>query len=417
MEPVSAALIGSGVVVIAAVLGRVLFGPGEDIDPPVAPDGDPVPTFRVVALGLKGAGKTVFLASLFHALRAPDEHRSWFLDGDLRQDQKLEDIYGHVEDTGANGHPGHRSGKRASSCSIARYVTIVTPIRCFASAIWTMREICWNQATRSTRRLTTSSGGPWRRMRCSSSSMAGVAAVLNDPPAGHDDYFERRLSPLVGLAGRATCPVQLLVTKWDLVRAADPGGRDKARLERVNDRLADCRITDATFHGQGPIQNKVRRIPVSAVGSGFADLHDDGRTEKRHNAKLNPMNVEVPLCAVLPDLLKRVERSLDSQPHVRTAIDEELRRRPLRNFALIVQSVLTSQAGQALRTSLGTVVGDDVVKLFVETLVRAKANSEQSPPASREPDPAHLTDVARLRATVVQEMERAVLRFEARMEE
>ena len=44
-----------------------------------------VPVFRVVALGLAGSGKTVFFASMFHALSVPRLGRSYFLETDVRQ--------------------------------------------------------------------------------------------------------------------------------------------------------------------------------------------------------------------------------------------------------------------------------------------------------------------------------------------
>src|SRR5438094_794424 len=55
-----------------------------------------VPVFRVVALGLAGSGKTVFFASMFHALSVPRLGRSYFLETDVRQRVALGATYKQV---------------------------------------------------------------------------------------------------------------------------------------------------------------------------------------------------------------------------------------------------------------------------------------------------------------------------------
>ena len=64
----------------------------------------------------------------------------------------------------------------------------------------------------------------------------------------------------------------------------------------------------------------VRIIPVSAVGPVFARIEDSvGTVVKRRDGQVHPRNVEVPLCAVVPDVFRQVKRQLDDQR--RRAID------------------------------------------------------------------------------------------------
>src|SRR6185312_628878 len=57
------------------------------------------PTFKVVALGLSGSGKTVLLASMFHHLNYVTSLRNYFLDATPEQRVKLNTIYRTISDT------------------------------------------------------------------------------------------------------------------------------------------------------------------------------------------------------------------------------------------------------------------------------------------------------------------------------
>src|SRR3954454_24172089 len=68
--------------------------------PPVRTGASPaLPTFRVVALGGTGAGKTVSLSSLFHTLSYRTPGRSYHLSTDAAQRVALGSLYRAVSDT------------------------------------------------------------------------------------------------------------------------------------------------------------------------------------------------------------------------------------------------------------------------------------------------------------------------------
>jgi len=386
MEYLPVGLIALGVAIVVIVV--VLWRPRPDRperrtekhDPPAPPPPD-APVLRVVALGLEGAGKTVLLASQFHTLSETAHNRRFFLDAEWEQENYLARMYASVSDTSAPWPKATRiadledflfscmahdrmgaertlfqisyldyAGELLESESLDEPDDLMQPRSGGRSAVNELKEKVQNAHA-----LLLILDG--RRM----------LQLLRNEHEGHD-YFDRRLAPLLAVARRAECPVQLILTKWDLVRTFSDAG-DQELLRQVQGRLMSYGRVRLLVQAQVHRHEEVRLIPVSAVGSGFADQDPQGRMIKRADGKLEPFNVEVPLCAVLPDVLRHLERALDAS--IRHGIEQEIRRHKRRDAPAIVGSVLTSPAGETLQKALGGVVGDQIVKLFVDLLVRS----------------------------------------------
>jgi hypothetical protein len=215
--------------------------------------------------------------------------------------------------------------------------------------------------------------------------------------------------PLLRLAGRASCPLQLIITKWDLVLGFSNGApKDHdALLKTVRDRLLEYPLVNGLVHSHCDRQHHVRLIPVSAVGRQFAELRMDGEVGKRAGGRLDPFKVDVPLCAVLPDVLNQLEDALD--PAVRRNLEADIDRRRTNDTASIVVAVLDSAAGQALRATLVGRVGDALARLFIEMLVRRRAPKPEAPHENAE------VQTQRLRADVLKDMERVVWLLQERL--
>lgn len=407
-----------GILVVRRIKGSGPAMPLPPARPPPAPaPADPVghvPTFRVVALGLEGAGKTVLLASQFHKLCGPVADRRYFLDGDFRQDQRLSWIYGHVCDTSVPWPPGSLIGETREFLFDCKAIDRTGDAR----TVFRISYLDYSgDLLEPSDQQHESLGEVEARVENADALLViidgrRVLQLLRDEPKGHD-YFDRRLQPLLRLARRVSRPVQLILTKWDLVRTfGEPSDGDEACLRQVRDCLKDYVDFESLMHGHGPRQKEVRLIPVSAVGSRFAMLRDDGTVAKRQDGTLDPIDVEVPLYAVLPDVLKQAALSLDLRPDVRKRLDAELHDSLVRNAPRIVHSVLTSPVGAVLRTALSGVVGDEAVKVFVEMLVRRKSHETGPPPGDVED---HEEETERLRTAVIEDMQRVVLLFEARL--
>ena len=94
-------------VVVVTALIRLIRGWRRPTPPPAPSQlgGDP-PTFRIVALGGSGSGKTVFLCSMFHELDHRGPRRRYCLDTNAEHRIFLSEIYGTVSDTWATPpHP------------------------------------------------------------------------------------------------------------------------------------------------------------------------------------------------------------------------------------------------------------------------------------------------------------------------
>lgn len=380
--------------------------PRDDDSPAESAD---VPTFRVLALGITGAGKTVLLASQARRFR-PAADRRYHLASGLEQDLVLAQLHTQVRDTSAPWPYATRPGDtreflfacKASDRAHQQCTVFRISYLDYAGELLEPTDL-----TRVAAELETRVDDAHALLLMLDGQR--VLQLLRDKPEGQE-YFDDRLWPLLGLAHRATCPVQLIITKWDLVRSfGPPADDDDELLLKVSRRLlAHMPAIKSLVHMHCERDEEVRLIPLSAVGSRFAELLADGTVVKRPDGMLDPINVDVPLCAVIPDLLKRVERSLE--PSVRRELDDAIDRAPVGDVTSIAVSVLESRVGMLLRNAMGVVVGDAVVTLFVEMLVRSRSRTVQ--PA---PNDDAKPERQRLRVEVINDMERVVKDFEARL--
>jgi len=426
MQSLALPMIGVGVglvAIVAAIWWR------DRKRGPQPPDPHPeVPTLRVVALGLEGAGKTVLLASQFHKLSEPVSDRRYFLDDDWEQDRQLARIYASVSDTSAPWPPATRIGNTHTFRFDCR-------ARDRAGHERTLFRISYLDYAGDLLELgpDDGTGELLEPRRSEQAKVKDLTAKFNDADAllvivdgrrvlqllrnedeAHD-YFDGRLRPLLGEARRATCPVQLILTKWDLVRSFDDSG-DEELLRQVKGRLMSYSRVLGLVQAHCQRQEEVRLIPVSAVGPRFVEVQADGRVVKRPDGQLDPINIDVPLCAVLPDMLKHAEQSLDQS--VRYDLEQEIGRHHVGDVASIVRSVLSSPAGRLVQSALSGVVGDEIVRLFVELLVRSKSPDAEPPRDHRDEQRPHRDDeeeTRRLRAEVLKDMNRVVDRLEYRL--
>lgn len=215
-----------------------------------------------------------------------------------------------------------------------------------------------------------------------------VLQLLRDERAGRD-YFQYKLRPMLGFMHRASCPIHLVITKWDLIRdfGEPQGADDRVRLDRVIEALLRYDHIKALSGVAGSGHKVVRLIPVSAVGPSFAQLDDDGRVSKLPDGEMRPMNIEVPLCAVVPDLFSQVEQELDdkSRRKLQRAMRAYLRSEMgsilahvLRRPAIAAASGALPGYGGPWRRSFSIGLRPD----RTQPVIRARRSSARLPPAS-----------------------------------
>lgn len=381
-----------------------------------------VPTFRVVALGVSGTGKTVFLASMFRNLsfQAPD--RSFFLETELEQRVALSKVYSTVADTSQPWPSGTRIGQTREflfdcvAFDEDRRKHQILQISYLDYAGELLEE---EQAPGGTTLSDLKD-----RIR-SAHALLGmidgyrIRQLMLDEAAGRY-YFEHSLEPMLGILQGAGCPIHLVITKWDLVRGfgEDAEADDNDRLALVAQKLMmHAHVSSLVDHGAHRI---IRLIPVSAVGPSFVEIDDNGQVVKRPNGRVRATNIDVPVCAVLPDLFRHVQMSLDDS--IRKSLNSEIRHR-LRagagEFGAALASFLKRPTGAALRSVMGSVAGkefgNDAIALFVDWASRPFEDSGLVPGGFRTERERQLQAVRRTRSAVLNDFERAVLRLEARL--
>lgn len=307
------------------------------------------PTFRVVALGPSGSGKTVYLASMFHQLSSGAPGRAYRLETNAEHLIELGRIFSEVQDT-QKGWPG------GTKTALKEYVfdCVAHDRRQFGDPLLRLSYLDYRGGLLTGE--ADEEGSP--ALQQLEQRINGAHALLGVidgrrvrqlllGEAEGRRYFEHDIWPMFRLIEHASCPIHLVVTKWDLVRdvgeaavAQDGISDEEARLALVRDALLGYdHIRAIVTKNEDQI---VRLIPVSAVGSSFGELDASGLVVKRPGAQIRPTNVEVPLCAVLPDLFAQVERSLDES--VKEALRDEgrarRRRRALEALAGTLAAVL-----------------------------------------------------------------------------
>lgn len=380
-----------------------------------------LPTFRVVALGGAGSGKTVFLSSLFHSLSYRRPGRSYHLETDAAQRVALGSLYSKVSDTSQPWPKGTRTGETrefvfdcvASDGTDATHPVLRMSYLDFAGELIEEEKDDGGIALADlVARIDKADAllGMIDGLK--------VLQLLRDEPAGRS-YFQHGLQPMFGFMQSARCPIHLVVTKWDLVRGfGEPeDADDEFRLSRVIEALLQYEHIRALVYVHSAKQI-VRLIPVSAVGTDFVELEANGKVVKRPDGRLRPTNVEVPLCAVLPDLFKQVEGSLDQS--LRRELDRALWKDIGSDSAAIasgIGQILSRPAGTALRVALNATLGRDLgaeaSTMFVQWLARPFDEKGREIGRKRTARELELAEIQRLRRNVLDDFTRSVMRLEA----
>jgi hypothetical protein len=381
----------------------------------------PTPTFRVVALGGSGAGKTVFLSTVFQHLKYPTAQRSYYLDTTPEQAVTLANIYASITDT-TRPWP---SGTRTADTREFVFDCVGTDEQGRRRRVLTLSFLDYAGGL-----LEWYDGSESEAFHELQERIRGASALLlmidgnrirqlfaNDPAA--TAYFHSTISPMLGFAQGATCPIHVLLTKWDLVCdvPALRGLTEDDRLRRVVDALMEIEHIRALVYLRSPGQ-LVRLIPVSSVGPSFAAIDDRGHVVKRPHGRVAPTNIDVPLSVIVPDYFRQVRASLDAQTAaaIQDAVRNRLRLEP-HEMVGAAASTLARPAGavirMALKTSLGVEYGDEVYQTFLDWLAGPFHQKGTAIGGFRARVEQERALVEQARANVLDEFTRTVYRFDA----
>jgi hypothetical protein len=349
-------------VVLAAVVARLVKSWRRRATRPVAGDTG-APTFEVVALGTRGSGKTLLLASMYHEMQVP-AGRGYFLTAPFEQVVLLNQWFTEVADPSLDWPSG-------TTLADTRQFTFAVRARSASGTPHTIMNLGYLEYAGG---LLTDAQAPGSTVQTELLRRIGSAHALLGIIDGYRirqcldgnregmGRLQQSLTAMVRLMMEAPCPITFVVTKWDLLYDIDAD--EDSRLQIVRKLLMGNPGFRELVRVHGG-HRALRLVPVSALGPEFARLDDRGLVEKRPDGELHPTNVDVPLSAVVPDLFDQMVRQLD-RARLRATMDDLRRRAGLGPAAALTDLgwYALRVAGQGLAALGPAFIGAGMLELF-----------------------------------------------------
>lgn len=263
-----------------------------------------IKNFKIVTLGASGAGKTVFLASLFKELSI-QKNSSFKLEVENPQQRKLlNSIYTQI----ITGDTWPEGTKNVSEWTFNCCVQ-TEELENYTACQFTYFDYAGGRLT------DVDEDEDFEKVVTQADAILGlldgqkIYAWLTGNNQTLIDIFLNTDLPSV-LKRMHTCkvPIHFVISKWDLL------DQNKFSLSQVHERLLTIPEFRQLLETRSNARSPIRLIPVSAVGLDFATLQPDGSMKKNPGVKPMPFLVEVPLSCVIPDRLQQLfQESLAKQ--------------------------------------------------------------------------------------------------------
>ncbi len=104
-------------------------------------------------------------------------------------------------------------------------------------------------------------------------------------------------------------PVHFVITKWDLLQ------KERYSLKNVRENLLKMEHFKNIVNQLKELETLTRLIPVSALGSEFAELTPKGIMKKIPNKMPKPFQVEMPLACILIDKFQIIQKQIAAEPN------------------------------------------------------------------------------------------------------
>jgi len=247
------------------------------------------PRYRVFLLGMRGAGKTIFLSSLHHQFLSTVFH---IKPGSYAQEDALKKVFNHISGSDTEWPPGTQAVVEYEfQC---RQVTVKgsQPLFRMVFSDYPGGSLDDQASLRDDVRT---------RIRNQTKRAQAVIALIDgqkvlqsilDP----DFPIEKDINTICErLMDGVEKPVVFLVTKWDILRP-------HYSLRRVRDELFKVPAFRNFVETRRDIGFPIDLIPVSAVGFDFAEFDEAvNRMKKKVGARPRPYYVEIPLYLTVVD--------------------------------------------------------------------------------------------------------------------
>ncbi|MDZ8082415.1 MAG: hypothetical protein RMX35_25545 [Nostoc sp. DcaGUA01] len=252
-------------------------------------------TYKIITLGASGAGKTVFLASMFKALSIQGDYTFFLEVEDQTKRKRLNATYTQVI-TGDNWPQGTKYSD-VSEWTFNCRVKVPT-LETYTACQFTYFDYAGGRLTDSEDDV------EFANIVQQSSTILGLldgqkiySLMKGNNDLAVDIFLNKDLPNILKWMHMSKVPIHFVISKWDLIE-------DEFSLTQIRERLLKIPQFEKLIHLRNQANSPVRLIPVSSIGSGFAIPQPDGSMKKISGAVPQPFQVEVPLACVLPDGLQ-----------------------------------------------------------------------------------------------------------------
>lgn len=266
--------------------------------------------YRIIVLGASGAGKTVYLASLFKHLSVFSSEIGFTLETNGAQRRRLINLYSEIADPELDWPPG----TKRSEISTWDFVCNVKSNHGDAFSVLEFSYLDYAGE------LLTHDGFEESNEIEEQAEKADALLVLLDGyrilklmenQSGAYAFLDNELSHILAMIeGIPLVPVQFVITKWDLLDSLNYS------LDEIKHELMTFKHFNefVTHRKNYPIKTPMRLIPVSALGSEFTKFDSGkGRIMKIPGGRPQPFQVEIPLACVLPDQFATTQLRIEQQ--------------------------------------------------------------------------------------------------------
>jgi hypothetical protein len=254
-------------------------------------------------LGPAGSGKTVFLASMDKKLSIQGES-GFFLDIDGQEKRKrLKNIYAQIatDERWPNATDTQDISEWVFTCKVQ------TPnLGIYSACKFNYMDYAGGRITEE---MDFEDPEFDQKLRSADVVLAlldgtKIMSLIREENLGKS-WIVKDLSNILSIIQTNDKPVHFLVSKWDIVQKY-------YNLEQIRDCLLEVEEFKDIVRNRYRKESPVRLIPISSVGSGFAELQPDG-SMKKTGVMPKPFQIEVPLACVIPDIIRKLLKELEDK--------------------------------------------------------------------------------------------------------
>jgi hypothetical protein len=259
--------------------------------------------YSIIMLGPSGSGKTVFLSSLYKKLSTQSD-LGFFLQVDTAEKRKrLNNIYTQVAVD--EKWPAGTRYSEVSEWTFTCRVQNPSDLSIYDACSFTYLDYAGGRITEETDEEDGSSDFSDRFK--TADALLGLldgqklCALMRKEKLG-TVWAVNDLRNMIDVMQGSRKPVHFVISKWDVVEQS-------YTLEQIRDQLFEIDEFKNLVKLRNQAGSPVRLIPVSAVGKGFAIAQADGSMKKTGELP-KPLQVEVPLACILPDMIQAMIEDL-----------------------------------------------------------------------------------------------------------